>query len=86
MKLKYIGNRKRDITLEGAVTGKKYYLDVSKGEITVDKADAPALIATDQWKEVEPEAVEVQALPDEIYVGPQPGQDPIVRTTSKKRE
>jgi hypothetical protein len=72
MKLIYLGNRKRDITLEGAVTGKKYYFDVSKGEITVDKADAPALLATDQWKEVEPEPVEVQALPEEVSAEGEP--------------
>ncbi len=59
-KLKYIGNRKRDITLQGAVTGKTYYLEIAKGEITIDQRDADELLATNDWQAVEPE---VEAAP-----------------------
>lgn len=73
-KLKYIGNRKRDITLQGAVTGKTYYLEIAKGEITIDQRDADSFTETGDWQAIEPE-VEVMPTIEEAPSEPRRKRD-----------
>lgn len=56
-KLKYIGNRKKSITLTGSSSGKSYYLGIQEGNpvIEVNDDDTEGMLATGEFEAVEAE-------------------------------